>query len=76
MLTVGVQRGETYSQAGTRALLIGRLRQAHGCRGVTARDGLCPWSAAIAYAVDDLAPDERVPLLGRNPQGKATGQYL
>jgi hypothetical protein len=68
MLELGVELDSYHPLS---ALVIGRLRQEHGCRGP--RKGACPWGRAMLSG-SSLQPRDDVPRI----EGKSgsTGQYL
>jgi hypothetical protein len=57
----------------TAALIIGRLRQEHGCRGP--RYGRCAWAMGLYHISPPVARTD-VPYLKGNATGKNTGEYL
>ncbi len=68
----GLARG-VYGQG--RALLVGVLRDKHGCSG-PAKSGQCPWLMALMGIGADVELDYRQPELRPKPSGKPPGEYL
>lgn len=75
MASAGLIRGGGgFSASGAvEAIVIGRMRQEHGCPGV-GRFGHCPWSQARLFGHDPWVPDPEVPLLRKSKD--VPGQYV